>query len=339
MADRSTPLAPEIAALRDAAAGNVPMVDLSPAEVRERVRLGNRLCADGPDVTVTDLDPDDGRPVPVRVYEHGEVRGTLVYAHGGGWVSGDLEYADELCRFIAQDAGLRVVSVDYRLAPEHPFPAGLDDLAASWSWAVATYDGPLGLGGDSSGGNLAAAVAHRAVSGDGSAPSYLLLLYPVLGLPDATPSYRTRATAFPTGAADMRWFFTHYLSGQLPDAPSPDLAPLHADDLSRMPPTHLVLAGHDPLHDEGRAFAAALSAAGVPVSLADHPDLCHGFLRVTAASAAARQARSTVVDAVRRLTTPTIATFHAADEIAAYDSPTTPAVQRPADPGENRGIR
>ncbi|WP_408898218.1 alpha/beta hydrolase fold domain-containing protein [Nocardioides sp. R1-1] len=288
-----------LAALRDAAAGNVPMVALSPAEARERVVAGNRLCADGPAVPVTDLGADDGVPVPVRVYEPvSPPVATLVYAHGGGWVTGDLDYADELCRFVAHDAGVRVVSVDYRLAPEHPFPAGLDDLSATWSWAAATYEGPLGLGGDSAGGNLAAALALRARP---VAPAFLLLLYPVLGLPDSTPSYRTRATAFPVGAADMRWFFGHYVAGHpLPETPA-DLVPLHADRVAGLPATHVVLAGHDPVHDDGAAFAAALARAGVRVTVRRHPDLCHGFLRFTAVSPGARAARTEVVAALRRL--------------------------------------
>ncbi|WP_203043847.1 alpha/beta hydrolase [Pimelobacter simplex] len=291
-----------LAALRDAAAGNVPMVDLTPSQARERVVAGNRLCSEGPSVAVTDLGPADGPPVPVRVYEPAAAPpATLVHAHGGGWVTGDLDYSDELCRFLA-DAGVRVVSVDYRLAPEHPFPAGLDDLAAAWAWTRAAYDGPLGLGGDSAGGNLAAALTLREPD---PAPAFLLLLYPVLGLPGSTPSYRSRAEAFPIGAADMRWFFEHYLADARPPAPTPDLVPLHAPDLSALPPTHVVLAGHDPLHDEGAAFAATARAAGVPVTVEQHPDLCHGFLRFTAASAGARAARAGVVDAVRRLAAPT----------------------------------
>ena len=275
------------------------MVALSPAQARERVVAGNRLCADGPEVGIVDHPGRaDGPPVGVRVYESGTPAATLVYAHGGGWVTGDLDYADELCRFLARDAGLRVVSVDYRLAPEHPYPAAVEDLAAAWAWAHATYPGPLALGGDSAGGNLAAAVAVRA-----SHPaSFLLLLYPVLGLPGATASYRTRETAFPIGAADMRWFFEHYLAGiVVPDPPGADLAPLHAEDLDALPPTHLVLAGHDPLHDEGAAFADAIAAAGGTVTVHDHPSLCHGFLRFTAASPAAREARSAVVAEARRL--------------------------------------
>ena len=286
-----------LAALRDAAAGNTPMVSLSPAEARERVVLGNRLCADGPDVSVTDLPAGDGRPVPVRVYEGDRALVTLVYAHGGGWVTGDLDYADELHRFLAAEAGVRVVSVDYRLAPEHPFPAGLDDLAATWTWAAATYDEPLALGGDSAGGNLAAALAVR---GPQPGPSFLVLAYPVLGRPGGTASYRRRAGAFPTGAADMRWFFEHYLAGQDPGDVS-DLVPISAPHLVHLPPTHVVVAGHDPLHDEGAALVTALDTVGVPATLSDHEDLCHGFLRFTAVSEGARSARSALVAQVKRL--------------------------------------
>lgn len=286
------------------------MVEISMAEARERVTAGHLLCSEGPEVAVHELVPHpDGRtddqhgepPVPLRIYEHGKPTSTLVYAHGGGWVTGDLDYADELCRFLARDAGVRVVSVDYRLAPEHPFPAGLEDLAAAWTWSQQAYGGVHALGGDSAGGNLAAAHALRLAAARADRPLFLLLLYPVLALPDSTPSYRTRATAFPIGAEDMRWFFRHYVPGDLPAAPTPDLAPLHATSLIRMPPTHLVLAGHDPLHDEGAAFADTLANQGVAVTTVEHPELCHGFLRFTAVSRAAREARSEIVDTVRRL--------------------------------------
>lgn len=307
MADTEVPLDAELVALRDAAAvaGHPPMVEQSPEQVRERLRQGNVLCAAGPVVEVVDRAPGQGRPVAVRVYGSPDAATTLVYAHGGGWVTGDLEYADELCRFLAHDAGIRVVSADYRLAPEHPFPAGLEDLAATWQWVRSTYTGPLALGGDSAGGNLAAALAHRLGGSPADRPSFLLLVYPVLGLPDATASYRSRASAFPIGAAEMRWFFDHYLGRGRPSKPTPDLAPLHAGDLSQMPPTLVVVAGHDPLRDEGLAFAAALSRAGVAVDIAEHADLCHGFLRLTAASAAARAARAGIVAAVRDLLTTT----------------------------------
>lgn len=284
------------------------MVELSPDAVRSRVVAGNRLCAGGPDVTVVERrSGEDGAPVALRVYEGPRAAVTLVYAHGGGWVTGDLDYADEFCRFLAAEAAVRVVSVGYRLAPEHPFPAPVDDFAAAWTWATGRYGGPAALAGDSAGGNLAAALANRLTrpgTGVPVAPEFLLLLYPVLGLPDRTASYRTMADAFPTGAADMRWFFDHYAPAEVRTKAPADLVPLHEPDLSQHPRTHLVLAAHDPLHDEGAAYAARLSQSGVPLTVVVHPDLCHGFLRFTAASAAARAARSGAVAAVRRLTEP-----------------------------------
>lgn len=274
------------------------MIDLSLTEVREGVRAGNRLCDGGPEVLVTDLPAAPGGPAcPVRIYQGPTMRATMVYAHGGGWVTGDLDYSAELCRHLAADADVRVISVDYRLAPEHPFPAGLTDIEATWTWARETYAGPLGLGGDSAGGHLAAALTARL---DGSVmPEFLVLIYPVLDLPDQSMSYRTQAHAFPIGAADMRWFWRAYLAGQTPPR-SPDVTP--GRFVPRLPgPAHVVAAGHDPLHDEGVAYAEQLAAAGAAVTLADHPDLCHGFLRFTAITAAARAARDDLVTAVSRL--------------------------------------
>lgn len=261
------------------------------------------LALPAPDVEVADVQiPSRGGDLPVRTYRAAEgVLPAVLYLHGGGWALGGLDTLDHVCRRMAKDAGVVVVSVDYRLAPEHPFPAGLEDLQAAWAWSQRAYGGLHALGGDSAGGNLAAALTLRLTAAGADRPLFLLLLYPVLALPDSTSSYRTNATAFPIGAADMRWFFRHYLPDDAPSPPTPDLAPLQATTLTFLPPTHLVLAGHDPLHDEGAALAARLATEGVAVTTVEHPGLCHGFLRFTAASAAARDARSEIVDAVRRL--------------------------------------
>lgn len=276
------------------------MVELPVDQVRERIVVGDRLCSAGPDVAVRDLARgEEGAPVPMRLYGAPD-QPTLVYAHGGGWVTGGLSYADEFCRFLAADADLHVISVDYRLAPEHPFPAPLEDLAAAWRWASERYAGPLAIGGDSAGGNLAAALALR-LRASTRPPAFLLLLYPVVDLPDANKSYATAGSAFPIGAADMRWFFDHYVPTSARAAAGSDLAPLRAATFDGLPASHVVVAGHDPLHDEGVAYAAALERAGTAVTLVDHPELCHGFLRFTGASAAARRARDEVVAAVRRL--------------------------------------
>lgn len=328
-----TDLHPALAALRDAVAGQQPLVEMTPTEARARVSAGDRLCTGGPAVDVVD---GDLAGVRVRTYAPEATSGTLVYAHGGGWVTGDLEYADQLCRHVAHHQGLRVVSVDYRLAPEHPWPAGLEDLATAWSAVREQEHGWCALGGDSAGGHLAAGLAHRLRADGDPIPDALLLVYPVLGPPGGTASYTTHATSWPTGAADMRWFWHHLVPGGPPrDAPV-EMFPGLATDLHDAPPTHVVLAGHDPLHDEGAAFAERLRTTGVPVTVTDHPSLCHGFLRLTGACPAAREALEEVVRSVGRLRAHGRATG-AADRIHAYDSaPTGPTGPGTHVPRESR---
>jgi acetyl esterase len=293
-----TQLDDEIAALRDAsrAAGLAPLIEISPAAARERVRGGNRLCAAGPaDVhTAAAVARHDGQRVPVRVYEAGDAAPTLVYAHGGGWVTGDLDYSDELCRFVASK-GLRVVSVDYRLAPEHRFPAAFEDMLTATRWAARTY-GTVAVGGDSAGGNLAAATAVAVQAQPDVTVSFQVLVYPVLDTDVSHGSYVSQAGAFPLAAADMRWFLDHYVEAGLRD--DRRVAPLREEAVAGLPPTHLVVAGHDPLRDEALAFSRRLKEVGVPVTAELHRSLCHGFLRFTGASAGARAARDLLVDRV-----------------------------------------
>ena len=281
--------------------------------------LGNALCSAGPDVATEDvIATHAGHSVPVRRYLAADERALLVYAHGGGWVTGDLEYADEVCRFLARDSHCTVVSVDYRLAPEHPFPAGLQDVLTAYHWACAGGR-PVALGGDSSGGNLAAA-ATVILRDDGPLPAFTVLAYPVLDHDFGRGSYEENASAFPVGAADLRWFFDHYAPAEARD--DPRVAPLRAADLSGLPRTHLVTAGHDPLRDEGRAYYAALTDVGVETTEVHHPDLCHGFLRFTGASRAAAAARDGIVSAVAALAgaTPVDAGVRVRPPNHAYDS-------------------
>ena len=235
----------------------------------------------------------------MRVYEGEGTDVTLVHAHGGGWVTGDLDHADELCRHLAHDAGCRVVSVDYRLAPEHPFPAGLDDLDAALAWTRRRHPAR-----SRSAGTAPAATWPRPwCTACWRAPSRHRPSWcwstPSSACRARTRSYVDRAHAFPLGAADMDWFLAHYAppAGER----STDLAPLHAERLHGHPRTHLVLAGHDPLHDEGAAYAHLLSRARTGVTVVDHPTLCHGFLRFTGAAPAAAAARDQLVRDVRRL--------------------------------------
>ncbi|AJE80393.1 lipase/esterase [Streptomyces albus] len=203
----------------------------------------------------------------------------MVYVHGGGWSVGDLDGYDALCRKIAVRSDSRVVSVAYRLAPEHPFPAGLTDVEAAVRWAAERYpEAPLVLAGDSAGANLATVCARRAREHGGPRIAAQLLISPVTDHDPTRPSYgRNTDELLLLRAADMAWFWDLYV----PDArlrDDPDVSPLRAGDLSSSPPALIVLAGRDPLYDEGLAYAEALRRAGVPVDLVVHPTMAHGFV-------------------------------------------------------------
>lgn len=299
----TTPMDPAIVALAEIAAAKnePPLHEITPEAARERVRAGNRLCAGGPALHAVEdvLVPIGDGSIRARIYRpRAESTGRmLVYFHGGGWVTGDLDYADELCRYLARDSDCMVVSVDYRLAPEHPHPHPFTDAYTALCWAAETVDtnGILAVGGDSSGGNLAAACALHSRDNHGPAIAFQLLIYPVADNDFQRSSYIDQAEGFPIGAAAMRWFFDHYI----PDVgmrAHPAVAPLRAADLSGLPPAHVVVAGHDPLHDEGVAYADRLRAAGVRVSLRDYPTMVHGFFRLTGAVPAARTALRELTD-------------------------------------------
>ncbi|PYM96086.1 MAG: acetyl hydrolase [Candidatus Rokuibacteriota bacterium] len=227
-------------------------------------------------------------PIPLRVYRPAGVAAGvalpgLVYFHGGGWVIGDLDTHDVLCRQFTAEAGITVVNVDYRLAPEHKFPAAADDAWAATRWTVAHASelgvdaGRLAVGGDSAGGNLAAVVALQAR--DASAPAIKLqvLVYPVTDVAAESRSYRDFAEGYMLTRESMRWFTAHYLaaSGQATDW---RVSPLRASSHAGLPPTLVVTAGFDPLRDEGAAYAAKLQQAGVRVDYVCYGGMVHGFV-------------------------------------------------------------
>lgn len=206
----------------------------------------------------------------------------LVFFHGGGWVVGDLDSHDDMCRFLARSAGIRVLSVDYRLAPEHPFPAALDDCLDAYAHVadsaaeLGTSPDALAVGGDSAGGNLAASVAQHATRNGWSKPVLQLLLYPAT---DATTRRRSRdlfSEGFLLTDTDMDWFMDH-LAPDENTREDPRLSVLLAEDLSELPTTYVVTAGFDPLRDEGELYAHRLSEAGCPVVHRRFADLIHGF--------------------------------------------------------------
>jgi acetyl esterase len=293
----------QVAELLDAASasGASPLVRCTPAEARARVTAGAALCAPGPelrDVRNVEI-PLQGGHIGARRYrpDDAEPRATVVYLHGGGWVTGDLEYSDPLCRHLAADAGCEVLAVDYRLAPEHPFPTPLEDAYGALCWAADELASgrPLVVAGDSAGGALAAACAQRARDEAGPELAGQLLVYPVLDADFSRNSYAENR-GMVLGPEEMGWFWDHYLPDPHERA-HPWAAPLRAQDLSGLPATVLVVADLDPLRDEGLAYAARLAECGVPVRLRHVPGLVHGFLRFTArVDAAAAEAHSIAAD-------------------------------------------
>lgn len=228
----------------------------------------------------------------------------LVYYHGGGWVLGSLDTHDHLARFLARHAGLRVLSVDYRLAPEHPFPAAVDDAIVGFEYAHAHADelgidpARIAVGGDSAGGNLAAVVAQHATRSDGPAPAFQLLIYPEVDFSVRRRSRDLFAEGFFLTSADMDFFEAHYVPVGT-DKSDPQLSPLCADDLTGLPAACIVTAGFDPLRDSGEDYAAALKKAGVPVVVQRQGDLIHGFANFIGVGPRFRDATLEIASALR----------------------------------------
>lgn len=286
------------------------------AESRSRmVQLADVLRAGKPaSVTVADLSVDGaagslrGRlyaPEPVAGRPrlgHGE--GLLVYFHGGGFVAGDLNTHDGVCRFLAHEAEARILSVDYRRAPEAGFPAAFDDALAAFGYAVqhardlGANPARVAVGGDSAGGNLAAGVAREAAGDSSGGPVFQLLLYPWLDLSSKRPSHRLFRAGFYLSDADLDWYKAHYLTN-LEDAGDPRCSPLLAPSLGAVAPAYIATAGFDPLRDEGEEYATRLESAGVPVALRRHSGQMHGFANLTGAGHAGSEAMLQAAGALR----------------------------------------
>ena len=228
----------------------------------------------------------------------------LVYQHGGGWVTGSLDSHEAVCRYLAVHAGVRVLAIGYRLAPEDPFPAAVEDSLLAFRFARAhardfgADPAAVALGGDSSGGNLALVTAHRTVRAGEPAPVFLLLFYPPTDAVHRTRSRELFAAGFLLTQADIDWFADHYMPAPI-DRGDPRASILLADDLSGMPPTYLVTAGFDPLRDEGEAFARRLADSGVHVVLRRQPDLVHGFVNLIGLLPRCREAVADAAGALR----------------------------------------
>lgn len=257
------------------------------------------------------VDGADG-PLPARLYIPLAAgvgpSPAIIFFHGGGFVLGDLDTHDVVCRRLAASARCRVLSVDYRLAPEHKFPAAHDDALAVWNWAVARGDllnfdpDRLAVAGDSAGGNLAAFIAQEMNRQGGVMPAFQLLLYPLVQFADI----RAKKMTFQEGSffisPNLFDYFRDSYVGKETERMDPRVSPLFAqdDDFSGLPPAHMVLCGWDPLKDEGQAYASKLAAHGVPVTIREHSGMVHGFMNMTAVSVPARDAIHAAGDVVGR---------------------------------------
>lgn len=307
------PLDPEIKALLDQMAGMaVDFSEVTPDGFRQAMKM--IVALDGtPDAVASVEDASAEGPsgaIPLRVYRPADnVAGPsgvpiLVWYHGGGWVIGDLDTADATCRKLANRAGAIVVSVDYRLAPEHPAPEPFDDCWVAVCW-VAEVGRDLGgdpsrlaVGGDSAGGNLSALVAVRARDNSGPSIRHQLLVYPATDLTMSHPSQVENGEGYFLTRDAMDWFRDHYLGAHV-DPKDPSVSPLFVDDLSGLAGAHVITAEFDPLRDEGEAYAARLRDSGVPVDLRRYDGMIHGFFQMSGVTPVADSAISDAASKLR----------------------------------------
>lgn len=299
-------LDPQAKALLDAiaAAGRPPLHTLSAEQARAEYKNGRTaLQTAAPEVAAADDRevPGPRGPIPVRLYR---ARGTsetetlpaLVFFHGGGFTVGDLDTHDGICRTLANAAHCAVMSVDYRMGPEHKFPAAVEDCFAATRWVADEAEAlhidadRIAVGGDSAGGNLAAVVALLARDAGGPALAFQLMIYPTTTLHHNTKSAGELARGgYLLTLETMHFFRESYLRGPQ-DRDDWRASPLLAPDCSRLPPAYILTAGYDPLRDEGKAYADRLQAAGVPVQYRCYEGMIHGFVTMTKALDAANRA-------------------------------------------------
>jgi acetyl esterase len=271
------------------ALGVPPIQELTPAQARANFAASIEPLFGPVDAvaSIEDRETDDG--VPVRIYrpdDSGSSSAALVFFHGGGWVVGSIETHDGITRALANRSGCIVVSVDYRVAPEHRFPVAIDDAWSATRWVLANAaelgidPGRVAVGGDSSGGNLAAVVARRARDAEVSL-AFQLLVYPVTNHDFDTGSYGEFVEGYSLTREGMRWYWNHYLGDG--DGSDHDASPSREPDLTGLAPAFVATAELDPLRDEGEAYARRLEESGVPTTLVRYDGMIHGFLRMPAA--------------------------------------------------------
>lgn len=286
-------LDPQVAAILQQSAANpdAPTIaDLPPEGGRAMYRAMSEMF-DLQDVPIGKIEdrkiPGPAGEIPIRIYTPVAAGATplpcLVFYHGGGFVIGDLETHDGACRALCNASGCLLIAVDYRLAPEHVFPAAVEDSFAALQW-VAEHAAGLGVdpnriavGGDSAGGNLSAVVSQLARDNDGPAVAFQLLIYPATDADVDTPSKKENAEGYFLEQKTMDFFYGNYVPTGT-DRTDPRLAPMQTADLSGLPPAYIVTAQFDPLRDEGRMYGEKMRAAGVPVEIVNYETMIHGFL-------------------------------------------------------------
>jgi acetyl esterase len=292
MSDRQ-PIDPDLRRYLDELAASAPAVADLDDQARAEVMRSNMVRAlekrdsiPGLPNGVNTRDLEIARGFSARLYSPANATDSLpllVYLHGGGWVAGSVATHDPFCRLLSEAAHLHILSVEYRVAPEHAYPAAVEDSVAAFRWAaehaveLGATPARLALGGDSAGGNLAAVAANQLGSGTTEPPlAALLLLYPVTDHPCANhPSYTENGSGYGLDAGGMRWYWEQYAQGASPD--DPHLSPLRMAHLPKLPPTFIATAEYDVLRDEGLAYAKKLKAAGVDLTHMHAPDMHHNF--------------------------------------------------------------
>lgn len=285
-----------------AATGGPTLTEMSPPAAREMYRMMNQAFSKADMHSVRD---DSAAGVPIRIYRPVDAPALpcLVYFHGGGWVIGDLATHDNVCRNLAARTGCAVIATDYRLAPEHPFPAPLNDCYNTLEWVHANAaelgidPDRIAVGGDSAGGNLSACVSLRARDENGPAIIHQLLIYPATDSALDTGSYTTNGEGYMLTKAGMEWFYNHYIGSH--DRFDPLIAPLRAKNLSGLPPATVITAEFDPLRDEGEAYGNKLKAAGVPVVIQRFDGMIHGFFGMTDLIDGARKANDLAAERLK----------------------------------------
>lgn len=308
---RGRRLDPRIQMVAKSQAGATPLHELTPAQARE-IAGADLAIASGPPLPMERIErrvlPGPAGDIPVRIHHPPGLQGPrplLLYFHQGGYVIGDLDWCETFCTVLARGARCRVMSVDYRLGPEHRFPAAQEDAFAAVRWArrhAGEVDGDperLAVAGDSAGGGLAAAICHELRRRGEPQPMLQMLIYPWLVAYADNDAYRDFASSYPLTPAALQWFLSHHLNDDS-ERDDPRLSPLLEKDFTGLAPAVVATAGFDPLCDEGDAYAKKLDEAGVPVTHRCYESLCHSFTSLRGAVPSAARALDELARDVER---------------------------------------